>query len=372
MRDADADVVVIGAGLAGSAAARSLARRGAEVVLLEAHDLGHRHGSSHGTSRIFRRAHPQDEYVRLSGEAQRLWGELGEEAGAPLLHRTGGIDHGPGRGLAAIAAALAREAVDHELLSAAEAAARWPGMHFEGDVLFHPDAGVVSADDAVRALVEGARAHGAEVRPQTRVDAVEPLADGVVVRAGGHTLRARRVVVAVGAWVQETLPPAARDRFPEVNVTQQQVFHFVRRDPDQAWPVLIHDAGDEIYALPSGADGGPAPAFKVAEHDRGKVTSAGSRDHVVDPSSRERIVAYVERWLPGLVPEVVAETTCLYTTTQDRDLVLDRAGDVVVASPCSGRGAKFAPVVGELLADLALTDVPTSPRFALRPRRHAA
>ncbi|MGI8456596.1 MAG: FAD-dependent oxidoreductase, partial [Propionibacteriaceae bacterium] len=142
--------------------------------------------------------------------------------------------------------------------------------------------------------------------------------------------------------------------------------------PDVDWPVLIHTAGDEIYGLPSGSDGGPAPAFKVAEHERGTVTTATTRNYLVDPGSRSRMIDYVGRWLPGLVPEVAAETTCLYTTTDDRDFVLDRVDGIVVASPCSGHGAKFTPVLGELLADLALTDEPGSPRFALRPRRSAA
>lgn len=367
----DADVVVVGAGLAGSATAWRLAARGVQVVLLEAHQVGHRLGSSHGSSRIFRRGYAHREYVALTGRAQQLWDELGQEAGEPLLRRTGGIDHGRDRQLPELRAAFEAEGVPHELLAPDEAMGRWAGMRFESEVLHHPEAGVVDADATVRALLRCATARGVQVHEEVTVRAVDQQGDRVELDTSTGTVRTRRVVVAAGAWLPELLPGPLAERLPRTTVTQQQVFHFPLRDPDTAWPVLIHKDGDEIYALPSGTDGGPVPAFKVAEHERGTPTTAGSRDFVVDASSRRRMTDYVRHWLPGLVPEVAAETTCLYTTTADRDFVLDRVDDVVVASPCSGHGAKFAPALGELLAELTLTDAPGPDRFALRPRRRS-
>lgn len=376
MTDFDADVVVIGAGLVGAAAAWALTRRGVDVLVLEGRQVGHREGSSHGSSRIFRRGYPEAEYAALTGRAQALWSELGDEVGEPLLHPTGGVDHGAGRQLGQIKAAFDQNGVRNELMSAAAAEERWPGMRFTGDVLFHPEAGVFSADQTVQALTSAAAARGADVRAGVEVEHLRQSGRGVEVMTADGVLRARRVVVAAGAWVGELLPAEIASRFPDVTVTQQQVFHFPRREPDIAWPVLIHRAGDtaddEIYALPSGTDGGPAPAFKVAEHHRGTPTTTRTRDFVVDPASRQRMVDYVQRWLPGLVPEVAAEISCLYTTTANRDFVLDRVDGLVVASPCSGHGAKFAPVTGELIADLVLTDRQTSPRFALHPRRGVA
>lgn len=371
----DADVVVIGGGMVGLAAAWAVARRGVHVRVLEGRRLAHREGSSHGSSRIFRRGYPQQDYVALTGRAQELWSELGAEVGRPLLHRTGGIDHGRGRQIGRLKDVFARQGVPHELMSGAAAEQRWPGMRFTTDVLFHPEAGVVDADVTVQSLATAARARGAEIEEQVEVEDVRQAGSQVDVTTAGGRIRARRVVVAAGAWVAEILPSEIASRFPEHTVTQQQVFHFPRRNASQDWPVLIHRAGDapddEIYALPSGSDGGDEPAVKIGEHERGAPTTARTRDFVVDAASRRRMTDYVRRWLPGLVPEVTAETTCLYTTTADRDFVLDRVGGVVVASPCSGHGAKFTPVLGELLADLALMDTPTSPRFALHPHRAA-
>jgi sarcosine oxidase len=154
---------------------------------------------------------------------------------------------------------------------------------------------------------------------------------------------------------------------PPLTVLQTQVFHFPRRDPDATWPTFIHGTpAGEIYGLPGGRDGGPDDAVKVGEHRAGTVTTADARTGVVDPAARERVVAHVRRFLPGLDPSVYAETTCLYTFTRSEDFVLDRVGDVVVCSACSSHGAKFAPLVGELAADLALGDGSAVPeRFRL-------
>lgn len=367
----DVDVAVVGAGLAGSAAAWELARRGVNVLLLESRHVGHRDGSSHGSSRIFRRGYPEAEYVALTGRAQALWAELGAEHGAPLLHRTGGIDHGADRQIHQIKAVFDQLGITAERLTPQGAEARWPGMRFDGEVLYHGEAGVVNADETVRALVDCAVARGTRLRESVEVAHVEQLSDSVGVHTTEGMIRARRAVVAAGAWLPEIVPQEFAVRLPATTVTQQQVFHFPRRDPEVLWPVFIHRAGDEVYGLPSGSDGGPVPAFKVAEHERGTPTTARTRDFLVDASSRRRMIDYVERWLPGLMPEVAAEATCLYTTTADRDFVLDRVDGIVVASPCSGHGAKFTPALGELIADLTLTDGPGPVRFALHPRRSA-
>ena len=92
-----ADVVIIGAGLAGSAAAWALTGRGRSVTVVEAFQPGHRRGSSHGSARIFRRAYPDPLYVRLTGQAQRLWRQLSDEAGEELVRTTGAVDFGPAR-----------------------------------------------------------------------------------------------------------------------------------------------------------------------------------------------------------------------------------------------------------------------------------
>lgn len=360
-------IVVVGAGLTGAATAWELARRGIQVTLIEAYGIGHRNGSSHGTSRIFRRAYADPFYVELTGQAGECWRELEADSGTALLRTTGGIDFGAGRDPQRLARVLAAAGVPHELVPAKAAGERWPYLRFDGPVLFHPEAGVVDADAVVAACVRRAAELGADVRTHTRVTGID-VRDGARVRTDdGAELTADAAVVAAGPWLPELAGGIGVPlSLPPLRVTQQQVFHFRQRDPGQSWPILVAKDEMQIYGLPSGGDGGAAPAVKVAQHDGGTPTTASTRDGVVNPASRAAVSAWVEKRLPGLEPVPVAEASCLYTVTPDEDFILDRAGPVVVASPCSGHGAKFAPLIGRMAADLALGQAEPHPRFALR------
>lgn len=368
-------MVVVGAGLMGSAAASALARRGLSVTLVEQFEPGHRQGSSHGSARIVRRAYGDVFYTRLAGRAFELWQALEESAEVTLLRMLGGLDFGPPDAVAPVAAGLAAADVTFELLGPRDAEARWPGLRLDGDVLFHPQAGTVDAAGAVDAFVRLASRAGAEVRWSTEVSSLSPRGDGALLRfASGQSLTARHVVVAAGAWVAALLPglPA----LPPLTVTQQQTFHFARADPAQPpWPSVIHRdfgrAGGGVYHLAGGRDGGPADDRKIGEHEGGHTASARERDGIVDAASRARVVEYVRRWLPGLSSTPSAETTCLYTSTPSEDFVLDRVGPVVVCSPCSGHGAKFAPLIGELAADLVTGRDGVPERFGLRAHARA-
>jgi glycine/D-amino acid oxidase-like deaminating enzyme len=181
----------------------------------------------------------------------------------------------------------------------------------------------------------------------------------------GERLAANSVVVAAGAWVGKLLDGLVA--LPRIEVTQQQIFHFPRIDLEaEAWPSVIHDEITPVYHLAGGRDGGPGDDRKVAEHRHGTPTTATARTGVVDPASRARMVEYVKRWLPGLDPTPCREATCLYTTTPTEDFILDRVGALVICSPCSGHGAKFAPLIGEMTADLVTS--PAAPRIPERFR----
>ena len=355
-----ADVVVVGAGAMGSATAWHLARRGRSVALLERFEQGHVRGSSHGGSRVFRLAYDDPEYVHLARAALAGWRELEDDAGEDLLDLTGGVDHGEAAAVDRVAAALAGSGAAFEVLAPGAAARRWPGLRFDGQVLFSPEGGRCRSDATVTALHRRVAELGGDVRFETPVEAVVPAAGGVEVRTADQTWRADAAVVAAGSW----LPQLAADvpGLPAFEVTKEQVVHFPTAPGApglEAWPSFVH-RGSWIYGLAT-----PGQGVKVAEHHTGAVVDPDARSFEPDAKGVERVRRYAAEWLPGVVPEPSSVTTCLYTSTPSEDFVLDRVGPVVVASPCSGHGFKFTPEIGRLVAGLALGEPPEVARFTV-------
>jgi monomeric sarcosine oxidase len=373
-----ADLIIVGAGLAGSAAAWAASARGLDVVVLEAFSPGHRNGSSHGSARIFRRAYPDPLYVRLTGTAGELWRQLEDQAGMRLLTLTGGLDFGATRNPRLLHEVLTSCGVPAELLAPEAAAQRWPYFDFKGvgQVMFHADSGVLDPENAMAAMLKLASAKGADLRfdtPVTRLT-MSPAGDGGVAHTDSGTFAAPVIVVAAGAWIAPLLDGVVE--LPPLTVTQQQVFHFAplpapgNTGPEETWPIFLYkDGTDDCYGLTGGRDGEVPGAMKVGEHAGFRTTTAADRDFVVDPAARARIMEFIAKRIPGLNATPVNEVTCLYTWTANEDFVLDRSGPFVVASPCSGHGAKFAPLLGEIIADLAAGKPAPDPRFTLAAHR---
>jgi sarcosine oxidase len=350
----EVDVVVVGAGIAGLSAAWRLAAAGTEALVLERFALGHDRGSSHGATRIFRFAYDDPTYVRMAQAALPLWRELEAISGEEILRVTGGFDAGPDPLLDAIKDALHVCGAEAIRIDGAESRHQFPWIDLAGaDTLFSPDTGVLAAARALEALASAARSRGAELRENRPVRSLAPDDEGVTVATDGGEIRARRVVVAAGAWAKPLLEPLGV-KLP-VRVTCEQVFYF--RGPDDVRP-FIHHGDISRYSVPAFAG---APGIKLAEHTTGEETSADGRSFEMDPEGAARVAAYVERTLPLFDPEPVAFETCLYTNTPDGGFVIDRVGPVVVASPCSGHGFKFGPFVGEILAGLATEREPVLP-----------
>lgn len=372
------DYVVVGSGLAGAATAWQLAARGHQVTILERNVPASHDGSSHGSARIFRYAYPDPFYTQAVLESKALWDGLALDTAAELITPAGAVDYGPERNPALLAGVLASAGIDHELLSAAEARTRWPQIAFDTEVLWHPGAGVIDAEAAVNAMVALAVGNGAEVLTGWSLRRTDRLDSGGQGRSGyrltsatGDTVDAGNVVISAGGWLPEllgrlSLPSGFLAGLPEITVRQEQAFHFRYRDPVSAgqWPTFIHKAADiQAYGLPGGRDAGFA-GQKVAEYNGGPlIPSAAEQTGIVDPANRERVVDYVRRYLPGLDTEPYAETTCLFTNTPNEDFLIDRVDNLTILSPCSGHGAKFAPLIGQWAADLATGSANFPQRF---------
>jgi sarcosine oxidase len=336
------EIAVVGAGVMGSATAWALAGAGREVVLLERFRVGHRHGSSHGAARIFRLSYPDAMYIGMMQEALPLWRRLEEETGETILTVTGGLDGGVG--LDRNVAAMEARGVPFERLDGTEVAARFPALAADRDepFLFQPEGGTVGADVAWRAFVASALARGAELAEETRVLAIRPGDDGVEIDTDAGGYRARAAVITAGAWARDLLAPAGYDL--PVRPTRETVAYF---HLDQPVPTLLEWADGFAYALPS-----PGQGLKAGEHGIGPVIDP-DEEGGPDRASVARLGSWIRRRYPAADPQPHLVETCLYTNTSDESFVLERRGRLVVGSPCSGHGFKFAPLIGERLAALA-------------------
>ena len=354
--------VVVGAGLAGAATAWQLARRGHEVTLVERTRPAAHDGSSHGSARIFRYAYADRLYTELVVRARAGFDELEVLAGHQLITPTGSLDFGADRNPRVLAQVLAEVGVEHELLSNEQARERFPQIATDTEVLWHPGAGVIDAETTVKVMVDAAVAAGANLVTGWPVDGVTANGSGYRVHSDGRSLEAERVVVAAGGWLPTLLdrlplPNAFREALPRFEVSQENAYHFPYRDRQAPWPTFIHkDSAIQTYSLPGGRDA-EFRGQKLAEFNAGrKMSTAAHQDGRIDSANRDRIIAYVERYVPGLVPEPYAETTCLFTNTPTEDFLIDGVDGITIVSACSGHGAKFAPVIGELAAAVATGD----------------
>jgi sarcosine oxidase len=325
-----ADVAVVGAGIMGAATAYALARDGRDVALYEQFEIGHNRGSSHGRSRIVRLAYPELEFVELAKESFLGWRALEAEAGVELLELNGLLElvEDPAQGSRD---ALEAAGAEYELLDPQEARRRWPvGVPDGWTALLQPEAGIVRADLAHRTFVERAVAHGASLLEGQKVESLDEV-------------DAKSVVVTVGPWAEKFFPDLS------LRTTRETVAYF-RREGDPLPSIVWLNPETRGHALYSLHD--PLHGVKAGLHHAGPEADP---DESGDPDSAlvDRIAAWVATTYPDVDPTPVAAETCMYTTTPDEHFILERRGRVVIGSPCSGHGFKFAPAIGSRLAALA-------------------
>ena len=334
----------------GSAAAAHLAARGQRVLGIEQFQPAHTNGSSHGKSRVIRLAyfeHPA--YVPLLRRAYELWRRLQADSGRQVLQMTGGLMIGmPDSDVVAGSLRSAREHhLAHELLDAAGIHRRFPAFTpRQGTVaLYEHEAGTVFPEEAIRAHLDAAKNSGAQLHFDERVDDWHVLPSGTVeLITSRATYTCGKLVLSPGPWASSVFKI---DWLP-LEVEPQMLYWF---EPEggaapfaaERFPIYIWDMGGNVQFYGFPAD--EADRVKVAFFRSAKIDETSMRD-VLEPC------------IPALARGTLVDSvSCKYTLTPDRHFVIDRHPDydqVVIASPCSGHGFKFATVIGEILADLAI------------------
>jgi sarcosine oxidase len=358
------DVIVIGLGGMGSAAAYRLAGRGLRVLGLERFGPGHDRGSSHGGSRVTRQAYFEDPaYVPLLLRGAELWEQVERDSGRSIVTYTGGVMIGrpDSRTVAGSLLSAQQWGLEHEMLDAAELRRRFPTLNPADDeiALYEAKSGFVRPETSVLAHLQLAGQAGAELHFEEAVVewTADPSGSGVRVKTSQDTYTADRLVICPGAWA----PKLLADLGIEFEIERQVMYWFApeggtaaflpERHPIYVWEL---DEAEQFYGFP--AIDGPDGGAKVAMFRGGQICAPDTIDRTVHEDEVERIRARLLPRLPSLPGPLLHAATCMYTNTADEHFVIARHpahSQVTVACGFSGHGFKFVSVVGEILADLA-------------------
>ncbi|MCA1647113.1 MAG: N-methyl-L-tryptophan oxidase, partial [Chloroflexi bacterium] len=346
--------IVLGLGIMGSAAVYQLATRGLRVLGLDAFERGHEHGSSHGTSRAIRKAYFQaPQYVPLVERAYTMWRQLEAESSQELLRVTGSLLVGPpdsGHIAGTISSAL-RNGLRFEVLTQREVSARFPGfrLHDNLTAVLEPSGGVLNSDRCLDTLLSLAQQRGAQLRHGEPVRHWAADGDGLRVETDLATYRADRLIIAAGPWAGAVLAeldlPLSVRRVVNIHVTPTRP-ELYAADSCPTFAMAVPEG--EYYGMPD-------QGVKIGRGDIGELCTPETVRRTVDPGEIASFMAVLERYLPGARGQLRSTLTCLYTMTPDKHFVIDlHPNNALVAFACgfSGHGFKFAPVIGEVLADL--------------------
>ena len=351
------DVIVVGLGAVGSAAAFHLARAGQRVLGIDRFTPPHMLGSSHGESRIIREAyfeHPS--YVPLVQCAYELWAELEQISKEKLFVKTGGLMIGQPDGVVVSGARRSAEMhrLPFEVLTAQEVVRRFPAIRpAEGMIaILEPRAGAMFPEKCVAAHLCAAHEAGAVLRYEEPVLRWEPDGAGVRVFTANETYVGGRLVVSAGSWVQALFP----DLPLRLKIERQVLYWFATRNPatfqPEKCPIHLWESAPQrfFYGFPDLGTG-----VKLAIHHEGESTTADAVRRDVTEPEIEEMRRTVRPFFSGLSSEVLRTAVCIYTNTTDEHFLIDfhpQHRQVLIVSPCSGHGFKFSSAIGEAVRDL--------------------
>ncbi len=372
------DVIVLGLGAMGSAAAQHLAERGKRVLGIEQFTSPHDKGSSHGGSRMIRQAYFESpDYIPLVLRAYELWRKLERDTGTHLLNITGGMNIGSGDGelVRRTIAASTMHSIPFEVLVGREITARFPDVFpLAGDVAVHEtNAGYLLPEECIRAQLARASHAGAELKFEESVLTWSAAEDRVEVRTGNGAYSAGHLVITAGPWANQALHCVV-----PLRVTRQVMAWIAPRTgvtpflPDRFPVFLLEDArgGAHGYGFP--AIDGPEGGMKVAIHGSADACTPDTVDREIHETDLRRIVEQLRVRMPALDGKVLRAQTCMYTMSPDEHFVIGphpRFASCSIACGFSGHGFKFASVVGEILADLAMRGETSHPIALFTPAR---
>lgn len=356
------DVIVAGVGGMGSSALFQLAHAGLRVCGIEQFQPAHDRGSTHGDSRIVRKAYFLDpSYVPLMHRSYELMAELEHRRKMKLFHNVGLISAGvlgsPFH--LGMEKCFATHSLPHETWTVDEARRHYPHFRLPEDsvVYYDPSGGFGNPEAFVRAQVQSALEEGAVLLTGERMLSWHANVGGVEVRTANRILWADKLVLTTGAWI---IPELVKLGVSMTLKRKVQVWYKVTNiepfRPEVCPVFILKNRGGDFYGFPT-LDG---QTVKAAETSGGtKLSSANDQHGELLQSDHENLTRFMHNTFGELAGQPLAHKECLQTFTDDQHFIIDVhpvTSRVILCSPCSGHGFKFIPVIGELLWQLA-TDV---------------
>ncbi len=355
------DVIVIGLGAHGSSALYHLSKNNISVCGIDRFAPPHSFGSSHGQSRIIRQAyHESPMYVPLVKEAYNLWHELENVSGKKLLLKTGGIMLGDKNASVVTGAKLSAEMHDleYEYLDAKAIKQKFPALKPTDETVgvVEKDAGMLFPEKCIHANLEQANKNGAMILLNETVQSIKQQNSYIEIETNKGIYQTEKLIVSAGAWLTQLMPEL---KLP-LTVERQVMYWFKNNNaafqPDllpEKLPVYIweYQRGKMFYGFPDVGDG-----IKIAYHHAGEKTEPENlRNQVADKNEIENIMQIAATYLK-VEPSFNYANVCMYTNTPDENFIIDfhpSSKNIMIASPCSGHGFKFASVTGKILSDMA-------------------
>lgn len=369
------DCIVLGAGIQGSYTAYHLAKNKKRTLLVEQFVLPHSRGSSHGHTRIIRKAYEQDYYTRMMSECYQLWAQLEKEANVQIYRNTGMLVVGKEdcSAFRSLRGTLLRNNVPMEVLSPEQFASRFPSVRLPPgeSAVIDKTAGVLHADRALKAVQDLFRGLGGVIHDGEKVVDFTP-GSPITMTTNSGMYRAQSLVITAGPWAKSVLARTGL-QLP-LQVLRINVCYWKERIPGtygigRHFPCFIgvkqHGAKHDIYGLPSNEYPG---LMKICYHS-GSETEPDERDRQTSQEDIAILSSFVSKSFPGLDPTPAVVEQCMYTVTPDSDFILDQHpshSNIIIGAGFSGHGFKLAPVVGKILCELALGKTPS---FDLSPFR---
>ncbi len=371
-------VVIVGAGINGVTAALELTRRGHTALVIDPGPWPHPLAASTDISKAVRAAYGADElYTELAERALPIWRKWNVEFGASLFHEVGFLfmrqqEMRPGDFEYESFRLLARRGHKVEPINGGALRERYPAWNADRfcDGFLDPEAGYAESERVVTALIERSRSAGIEFRRGNFAELEEDgdRVSGIALKNGGR-IRGDAVVMAVGAWTPDALPFTK----PFFRSTGQPVFHLRPEKPELFTPDRFPVFGADIsltgyYGFPLNRDG----MVKIGNHGPGREMSPDSAERFVTREEEEALREFLAWSFPALADAPIVHThVCMYSDTHDGNFWIARDplrnGLIVAAGDC-GHGFKFAPVLGEIVADaVEQKENPLLERFRWRP-----